>query len=562
SSCVESSSFYTRTTTCSEWLTVPSALKKTGGTWVMLPAATRRKPHNQLWKDYSTHCASAGTERVSKAHFYMAVNTSTKGQDKPLAALSVQKIKGTKTFLMIEELIALLCPGASQPLARAALFELTATTQAFLHDDFRAHLAHDAETNAELPLPCHCGQHSLRFALSGDEDMGYGIPADETAFTQHCSDCGRVELLLQSLAHLIDIAGDAEAVQLGGETKSSLHRFLKRIESRLRAYVSHLVRFEQECGIMQAEINALEPGFAIAIFDFKKKWMSMYYRESQVDFYAKGGKAWGGLAVVRKVLNPGGVADATTGLLYKLETHIIDAVSNDGCEDYVSCTASIQIGLSKIKVQFPEVKGIKLFLDGAGALAGIATLRELSIFGTRIDLPIFAVFVCVSGDGKTALDGHFAYAMMVVWINVVAGRGRGDIVDAASLVTALSKNGGITGSQALQIRFQRDLMPTTKMMEKDKVKDISAMCHREFEYDAAGVLTQITLRRHSYLGSGYTLSRAELFGTLASKWPAAGAMPEVVAANDPSAAVQEHQHTSSGSKSASSTDITASSSSS
>jgi hypothetical protein len=206
--------------------------RKTGGTWVMLPAATRRKPHNQLWKDYSTHCASAGTERVSKAHFYMAVNTSTKGQDKPLAALSVQKIKGTKTFLMIEELIALLCPGASQPLARAALFELTATTQAFLHDDFRAHLAHDAETNAELPLPCHCGQHSLRFALSGDEDMGYGIPADETAFTQHCSDCGRVELLLQSLAHLIDIAGDAEAVQLGGETKSSLHRFLKRIESR------------------------------------------------------------------------------------------------------------------------------------------------------------------------------------------------------------------------------------------------------------------------------------------------------------------------------------------
>ncbi|KAJ1400070.1 hypothetical protein B484DRAFT_406108, partial [Ochromonadaceae sp. CCMP2298] len=290
-------------------------------------------------------------------------------------------------------------------------------------------------------------------------------------------------------------------------------------------YISHLIRLKQECGVMQHEINELQPGTTLAIFDFKKKWMSMYYREAQVDFFAKAGKAWGGLAVVRKVPLPPGQL-TFEGLSYRIETRMFDIISNDGCEDFVSVSATIETGLRIIKQEYPEVERTKLFLDGAGALAGAATLRELSLYGVRFGLVIVSVFVCVSGDGKTALDGHFAYAMMIIWLYVVAGKGKQDITDAQSVVNSQQTNGGIKGSQALQIRFAREHMPDKKKMPK--VKDIGSICRRELQYDAQLGLTGVKLRRHSHLGPGRFMSRELLFGTFRDTWPADGTRIETL----------------------------------
>ena len=79
---------------------------------------------------------------------------------------------------------------------------------------------------------------------------------------------------------------------------------------------------------------------------------------------------------------------------------------------------------------------------------------DFSKMKLRYGILITDVFVCVSGDGKSLLDGHFAYSMDGIWLRVIEGEGTQDITDADSVVRALNAH-QVKGSVAMHLTFER-----------------------------------------------------------------------------------------------------------
>jgi len=204
----------------------------------------------------------------------------------------------------------------------------------------------------------------------------------------------------------------------------------KRMSDEIRAYSGHKVRAAWQDHFTKKVLNSITESDAFVIIDYKMKILPMYFQENQKKYFGKQGNSLlGGLVYTRK--NGGGI-----------QMSFVDLVLDDNSQD-AWCVQPCLFELVRLVCsQFASVCNIHVQSDNAGN------------FNTRNHLEfIYQMNICkwfVEGDrnvnirrwiftepqcGKSLLDAHFSFVMIVLNNYVDAGNDAGspdDIFKALS----------------------------------------------------------------------------------------------------------------------------------
>jgi hypothetical protein len=133
------------------------------------------------------------------------------------------------------------------------------------------------------------------------------------------------------------------------------------------------------------------------------KVLAMRWIEAQTEFYGKRGMALQGVMIIYQVFETNGE--------FKYHVRFYDCVlENSNKEDAFASISAVQAALIKFKQEFTHIDEAEIFTDGAGAYKGFLFCIYLGHLHKITGIRVLNQYVSVSGCGKSANDGRFAYA--------------------------------------------------------------------------------------------------------------------------------------------------------
>ena len=138
----------------------------------------------------------------------------------------------------------------------------------------------------------------------------------------------------------------------------------------MKTYIAHLIRSKHESCALENTTKNLTPTECIIVFDYKMKLLTMYYHESQAQFFGKRGTSWLGCMFVRKKTQAELDSDKTSSANYV--TNYYDILCDDSKENGESVVNALHGVLLEYK-QTPahaHITSCTLFSDGAGCFSG------------------------------------------------------------------------------------------------------------------------------------------------------------------------------------------------
>jgi hypothetical protein len=341
---------------------------------------------------------------------------------------------------------------------------------------------------------------------------------------------------------MVDMQTDAQLQRLLPESKNSLNVYIKeKLETSLLNYVSHLIRSSAEHNQLDDMLDRLQPNQAVAVLDWKMKLLSLVYRESMVEFFAKRGIPWFGVMLIRRrtaAEKASELADRSAKglpitedkgfLIREFQSTFYDCLSDDSKEDAFAVASHFQGVLLDYKQHNgTHVEEVLTLSDGAGCLSGLELLLLLPLMGRWTGIRVIQSFISEAGCGKTPLDGHFCFGRAHAVHTVKAGKGDFDIHDAASAAFCLVQRGGIANTTVAEVVYHR----ASQIKLAKRLKNIRNIHHRTYEYDAVtGAFTAAILRTQYGRGLGEKKTAAWLFGHV--KKEEGGVLPPVLTGNN------------------------------
>lgn len=247
-----------------------------------IPRTLRLKLREVLWREYRAANTSSSGEfsGLERSAFLALVKDATGGQQKGLGALDNCAVKnGTENFkhaaVLIDEL--------------SALVSLSEPCRLRLHDELTKISSHmKYELGRHLRQHSSCASHCMTHLLSDPDNnaLAEKCPASCGNHPLHCADCDSVEVFFATLSALVGQA----APSLTAEALAELRWRTKVCASRCRIFLRHEIRGHWEGRQRKIYVASLQDHQAIAVGDWKMKFLMSVFRESMVEFFGKAGE--------------------------------------------------------------------------------------------------------------------------------------------------------------------------------------------------------------------------------------------------------------------------------
>ena len=237
------------------------------------------------------------------------------------------------------------------------------------------------------------------------------------------------------------------------------------------------------------------------------KWLSMVWRETQQEWFAKAGIPWHGGMALMKYVSPSEEEDSDVGGPDDYVLLFFDLITDHKKEDGFSVLCMLEGMLHLMKEMHPDRTRAGIESDGAGCYSGkfsrlaIPLLTELT--GTKIMYHSTGEAQC----NKSTLDGHFGIAGPAV--TAVVASGRQDATTAKDVVIAHKKSGAISHTVVREVEVNRQFAGKLGNNALSGIPTRS-IAFTEMEYDAAGKLSGVRFFKHDGYGTGKFLSRAQM----------------------------------------------------
>jgi hypothetical protein len=228
------------------------------------------------------------------------------------------------------------------------------------------------------------------------------------------------------------------------------------------------------------------------------KFLSASFREAMSDFFGKAGMPWHGVMLIRRAKEGEGLSEGVFVVSY------IDGMMTDKKEDGFATLSAVYLALKSYKKDHPWIKRCAVKTDGAGAYAGLVFTVGLSMMGELTGIRVTDHYIGESGKGKSQLDGHFG--VKGSQLRRIVAAALHDILSPAKLFEGVKRTLGRNESAQL---FQPD-RSRGSTLDTESVKHLSAMSHREYEYESDGTFVALVLRQQTDLGDGLSIAAATL----------------------------------------------------
>eukprot|EP00733_Pompholyxophrys_punicea_P000764 Pompholyxophrys_punicea_v1_NODE_271_length_2436_cov_24.816464.p1 type:complete len:709 gc:universal NODE_271_length_2436_cov_24.816464:251-2377(+) len=348
------------------------------------------------------------------------------------------------------------------------------TAYEFIKSDFSLHL--ESSTS--------CRSHWVRFALSQPDKPSYRAPC-EHMHTFECDECVMVFELFSNLKLLAEFFPPDTRTQDEDNyesTWSELREEILHCISDLQQYQAHLVRSFHQRKTLEDLSKSLEHNECVLIMDWKMKILPTMYRESMKEFFGKAGLSLHGTAVIfNSVEENRNMGDQ--------QVIFFDDAWDDGKQDAFAVLCIFEAVLIRLRSLQPHLTVIKaLQTDCAGCYISQDVVTRVHEYAKSIGFSLVNFVHTESQNGKTGLDGHFAYIMHQIRLWVQEGH---DVLVAKDLYLALQDK-KITGSYPALLSVNRQ-----KLSRKSAWPNIRRLSHYRFEANGA-----IQVWESSNIGSG------------------------------------------------------------
>lgn len=157
-----------------------------------------------------------------------------------------------------------------------------------------------------------------------------------------------------------------------------------------------------------------------------------------------------GVALVRKKGSEDLEVDAENP--YIIEFH--DLFSDESKEDSYTAYSALHAFLLLQSSRLKQYKRFKIYTDGAGCFSS-------NLFQYYLAHEYLSTFMCTehtlseAGEGKTILDAHFSFLSTYISNSVLSGKGRCDVIDAATAAEAVCTGKGIHQTSSYKFEVDR-----------------------------------------------------------------------------------------------------------
>ena len=423
-----------------------------------VPANTRKISFTEAWDEYNSKFTKK--ERFGQERFKLMMDVLAPEKEKILNSLDSCSMKyGTNNFNLFERLINTIffnCNNSSSSSSSSSSSILNQNFKSFLlkqNRDIETFMSKKFHSHFERNDTCLC--HSFKWLFDGNKNS-------ELNEVSHCWECDNIFALCPN----ISIAIDAMDLFPGNESTITLKNELFNLNNNLKHFWEHKVRTFEEKNIQSEELNNLQDDEILIITDFKMKLLVMKKRESMQEYFGKRGMPLLGFMFVRKTTESEKLNAKNTettrknkkNKVFEYDVKFFDCLLEGEIENGATVKATLEASLKLYKSNNNHIVKAILLTDGAGCFSGEYLFFNLPYIYYTTDIYIIKHLVFESGQGKTALDGHFSVLNVVLDREVHKGH---NVMDQYDAVINLNSNGGINNSIALattiNINYQQEI---------------------------------------------------------------------------------------------------------
>eukprot|EP00733_Pompholyxophrys_punicea_P000504 Pompholyxophrys_punicea_v1_NODE_143_length_3211_cov_4.433777.p1 type:complete len:280 gc:universal NODE_143_length_3211_cov_4.433777:1594-2433(+) len=209
-------------------------------------------------------------------------------------------------------------------------------------------------------------------------------------------------------------------------------------------FMGHVIRSTHQRSVTGKIIDSLQDDEVYMIIDWKMKILLFMFRETMRKFFGKAGLSLHGCAVIMKPQGSPSMDDKD--ILY------FDDATDDGQQDAFAVLSMLDVVFQRLKRMHPHVQIIKCIqADNAGCYVSQDIVVRLHSLARAAGLKLQHYVHTEAQNGKTCLDGHFAFVMHQIRLWAQEGN---DVLTAESIFTDLSHK-KISGSFPSVVQFSR-----------------------------------------------------------------------------------------------------------
>jgi hypothetical protein len=335
----------------------------------------------------------------------------------------------------------------------------------------------DADVVSAEGPPIGVGAHAAA-DTPGDTDPATGASAQPGEL--RCPPCDKVFTLMANIERAIEVC----TLRGTSDTKETLREFFRgTIKRNVIRYMGHVVRKTHDSSVLSALYSTMDPATTVVVrLDFKMKLTPIEWKEAMTSYFGKRGLSCLGICFTKfrapstalaAASATGATAPAPSAYEGDMETQFCDYYSNDSKENSNAIAQQLIPALRDYKALHPHIRFAKIISDGAGAFTSSELAAQVALLGASTGITVTDYFVTEAGNGKSKLDGHFAYLMKRLVHTVAAKRGRANIQCAEDAARTASMDGGISATRTFHSNLVR-IAPADLLSVEDTTESSAA----------------------------------------------------------------------------------------
>lgn len=394
-----------------------------------MPAVTRKKKKEVLFRDYLTLCKDVSRNHIDRTSFLQVCPTLTARDSKRKSA--VDYVVGELVNDTMNELKRVM--GVFMPAEKKEnMLCLLEKAEYFLKSVF---------------MECHIGNGDDGY-LCRNYTLQEHSEVESNTLTRRvaCRGCLTPFKVLNEVKSYVPVER-ADALHIIEDSRNKFIRYYAHL---------HRVKTQQAAIESTAEEIAREKlyGRVIMLADYKMKFEALRFREKTLEFFGKKGIFWHGIVVFYLPVDVAGSANHTNGTGTELLSMLFydHIVQGDSKQDVFAVASILEAAFMRLKQHIPENTEVVLLSDNAGCYQNSTLPIMLPFIARSNGLTAVKFLHTETQDGKSLVDAHFATSMRHV--NKYVARGH-DATTPSGLVTELKSEDGLANTAAELVKVSR-----------------------------------------------------------------------------------------------------------
>ncbi|XP_051796513.1 uncharacterized protein LOC127531379 [Acanthochromis polyacanthus] len=310
-------------------------LRLSTGQVLTIPNMLRTVHTSHLVENYQTYCFETKFECLPRATLFRILQDCQASYSTSLQGLDNISARGAEAFNQLQDICQRLQLSGQSVAWSRDIKELITASQEYLKVHYRGHIS----------LFSKCPHHCIAYSLSDPKDKDYQTACSHE-HSEVCPGCCLLDRIQHELETAVaDVSSDDLREELVHDLTSSV--------TAIHDYRSHIMRCVNQDRCRVACLDSLQQNQAMVVCDWAMKFLPVYYREKQQDFFGKRGKSWHVSAVIHR---------EDGDLKVRTFVHIFEQTR----QDWQSVAAILLNTLATIKKQLSQITEVYLRSDNAG----------------------------------------------------------------------------------------------------------------------------------------------------------------------------------------------------